>query len=154
MRVQGHAGVILKMVCQGLHLSCASDAFQMCKLADPDAISCAHAWTESMWRFARVRCGRCTDAIGITMTGEKEVLSLWLAQTEGAKFWLGLGGQSRGLPFAGNVEQLICRWLIPIITECTSGKKLDHQMTHQWMVPPIGAQPFDDGRMGVLRLQM
>ena len=27
-------------------------------------------------------------AIGITMTGEKEVLGLWLAQTEGAKFWL------------------------------------------------------------------
>ena len=27
-------------------------------------------------------------AIGITMTGNKEVLGLWLAQTEGAKFWL------------------------------------------------------------------
>ncbi len=27
-------------------------------------------------------------AIGITMNGEKEVLGLWLAQTEGAKFWL------------------------------------------------------------------
>ena len=27
-------------------------------------------------------------AIGITMSGEKEVLGLWLAQTEGAKFWL------------------------------------------------------------------
>jgi putative transposase len=27
-------------------------------------------------------------AIGVTMTGEKEVLGLWLAQTEGAKFWL------------------------------------------------------------------
>lgn len=27
-------------------------------------------------------------ATGITMTGEKEVLGLWLAQTEGAKFWL------------------------------------------------------------------
>ena len=27
-------------------------------------------------------------AIGITMAGEKEVLGLWLAQTEGAKFWL------------------------------------------------------------------
>ncbi|MFX5710023.1 transposase, partial [Acinetobacter baumannii] len=26
--------------------------------------------------------------IGITMDGEKEVLGLWLAQTEGAKFWL------------------------------------------------------------------
>lgn len=27
-------------------------------------------------------------AIGITMDGEKEVSGLWLAQTEGAKFWL------------------------------------------------------------------
>jgi transposase-like protein len=27
-------------------------------------------------------------AIGVTMAGEKEVLGLWLAQTEGAKFWL------------------------------------------------------------------
>jgi putative transposase len=27
-------------------------------------------------------------AIGITMSGEKEVLGLWIAQTEGAKFWL------------------------------------------------------------------
>ncbi len=27
-------------------------------------------------------------AIGIDMTGNKEVLGLWIAQTEGAKFWL------------------------------------------------------------------
>lgn len=27
-------------------------------------------------------------AIGIAMTGQKEVLGLWIAQTEGAKFWL------------------------------------------------------------------
>ena len=27
-------------------------------------------------------------ALGITMTGQKEVLGLWVAQTEGAKFWL------------------------------------------------------------------
>lgn len=27
-------------------------------------------------------------AIGITMTGDEEVRGLWLAQTEGAKFWL------------------------------------------------------------------
>ena len=27
-------------------------------------------------------------AIGITLAGEKEVLGMWLAQTEGAKFWL------------------------------------------------------------------
>lgn len=27
-------------------------------------------------------------AIGVTLAGEKEVLGMWLAQTEGAKFWL------------------------------------------------------------------
>ena len=27
-------------------------------------------------------------ALGISMTGEKELLGLWIAQTEGAKFWL------------------------------------------------------------------
>lgn len=27
-------------------------------------------------------------AIGVAMTGEKEVLGLWLANNEGAKFWL------------------------------------------------------------------
>jgi transposase-like protein len=27
-------------------------------------------------------------AIGIDMTGNKEVLGLWIAQNEGAKFWL------------------------------------------------------------------
>mgnify|MGYP001558549534 FL=1 len=27
-------------------------------------------------------------ALGISMTGEKEILGLWIAQTEGAKFWL------------------------------------------------------------------
>lgn len=29
-------------------------------------------------------------SIGINMVGEKEVLGLWIAQTEGAKFWLGV----------------------------------------------------------------
>ena len=27
-------------------------------------------------------------ALGINMDGEKELLGLWIAQTEGAKFWL------------------------------------------------------------------
>ena len=27
-------------------------------------------------------------ALGINMAGEKEILGLWIAQTEGAKFWL------------------------------------------------------------------
>ncbi len=39
-------------------------------------------------REGAVRVKAVYLAIGITMTGEKEVLGLWLAQTEGAKFWL------------------------------------------------------------------
>ena len=34
-------------------------------------------------------------AIGITMAGSKEVLGLWLAQEEGAKFWLQGGTELR-----------------------------------------------------------
>jgi len=39
-------------------------------------------------REGTVRVKAVYLAIGITMTGEKDVLGLWLAQTEGAKFWL------------------------------------------------------------------
>ena len=39
-------------------------------------------------REGAVRVKAVYLAIGVTMTGEKEVLGLWLAQTEGAKFWL------------------------------------------------------------------
>jgi putative transposase len=39
-------------------------------------------------REGAVRVKAVYLAIGITMQGEKEVLGLWLAQTEGAKFWL------------------------------------------------------------------
>ena len=39
-------------------------------------------------REGSVRVKAVYLAIGITMAGEKEVLGLWLAQTEGAKFWL------------------------------------------------------------------
>ncbi len=39
-------------------------------------------------REGTVRVKAVYMAIGITMSGEKEVLGLWLAQTEGAKFWL------------------------------------------------------------------
>jgi putative transposase len=39
-------------------------------------------------RDGAVRVKAVYLAIGITMAGEKEVLGLWLAQTEGAKFWL------------------------------------------------------------------
>lgn len=39
-------------------------------------------------REGAVRVKAVYLAIGVTLTGEKEVLGLWLAQTEGAKFWL------------------------------------------------------------------
>jgi putative transposase len=39
-------------------------------------------------REGAVRVKAVYLAIGITMAGEKEVLGLWLAQTEGAKFWM------------------------------------------------------------------
>jgi len=39
-------------------------------------------------REGAVRVKAVYLAIGISMSGEKEVLGLWLAQTEGAKFWL------------------------------------------------------------------
>ena len=39
-------------------------------------------------REGAVRVKAVYLAIGITMQGNKEVLGLWLAQTEGAKFWL------------------------------------------------------------------
>lgn len=39
-------------------------------------------------REGAVRIKAVYLAIGITMSGNKEVLGLWLAQTEGAKFWL------------------------------------------------------------------
>lgn len=39
-------------------------------------------------REGAVRVKAVYLAIGVTLSGEKEVLGLWLAQTEGAKFWL------------------------------------------------------------------
>lgn len=39
-------------------------------------------------RDGSVRVKAVYLAIGINMNGEKEVLGLWIAQTEGAKFWL------------------------------------------------------------------
>lgn len=39
-------------------------------------------------RDGAVRVKAVYLAIGVTLSGEKEVLGLWLAQTEGAKFWL------------------------------------------------------------------
>ncbi|EOA06886.1 transposase mutator type [Herbaspirillum frisingense GSF30] len=48
-------------------------------------------------REGTVRVKAVYLAIGITMDGEKEVLGLWLAQTEGAKFWLQVVTELRNL---------------------------------------------------------
>ena len=50
-------------------------------------------------------------AIGIDMTGNKEVLGLWIAQTEGAKFWLQV------------VTELKNRGLQDIFIACVDGLK-------------------------------
>ena len=39
-------------------------------------------------REGAVRVKAVYMAIGVNLQGEKEVLGLWLSQTEGAKFWL------------------------------------------------------------------
>lgn len=39
-------------------------------------------------REGAVRVKAVYLAIGVNLQGEKEVLGLWLSQTEGAKFWL------------------------------------------------------------------
>ena len=46
-------------------------------------------------REGAVRVKAVYLAIGVSMTGEKEVLGLWLAQTEGAKFWLQVATELR-----------------------------------------------------------
>ena len=48
-------------------------------------------------REGAVRVKAVYLAIGITMNGEKEVLGLWLTQTEGAKFWLQVVTELRNL---------------------------------------------------------
>jgi putative transposase len=50
-------------------------------------------------------------AIGINMQGEKEVLGLWVSQTEGAKFWLGV------------VTELKNRGIQDIFIACVDGLK-------------------------------
>lgn len=47
-------------------------------------LDCIHAKV----RDGAVRVKAVYLAIGITMAGEKEVLGLWMSQSEGAKFWL------------------------------------------------------------------
>jgi putative transposase len=48
-------------------------------------LDCIHAKVRDA---GAVRAKAVYLAIGINMNGEKEVLGLWIAQTEGAKFWL------------------------------------------------------------------
>jgi putative transposase len=50
-------------------------------------------------------------AMGINMDGEKEVLGLWLAETEGAKFWLGI------------ITELKNRGVDDILIACIDGLK-------------------------------
>ncbi len=62
-------------------------------------------------REGAVRVKAVYLAIGITMAGEKEVLGLWLAQTEGAKFWLQV------------VTELRNRGVQDILIACVDGLK-------------------------------
>lgn len=48
-------------------------------------------------------------AIGINVAGTKEVLGLWIAQTEGAKFWLQIVTELKNRGVADNINRL-CRW--------------------------------------------
>jgi hypothetical protein len=63
-------------------------------------------------REGAVRVKAVYLAIGVTMAGEKEVLGLWLAQTEDAKFWLRV------------VTQLRNRGVQDIFIACVDGLKV------------------------------
>lgn len=62
-------------------------------------------------RDGSVRAKAVYLAIGVNMAGEKEVLGLWLAQTEGAKFWLQV------------VTELRNRGVKDILIACVDGLK-------------------------------
>jgi len=62
-------------------------------------------------RDGSVRSKAVYLAIGVNMAGEKEVLGLWLAQTEGAKFWLQV------------VSELRNRGIKDILIACVDGLK-------------------------------
>ena len=62
-------------------------------------------------RDGSVRSKAVYLAIGVNMAGEKEVLGLWLAQTEGAKFWLQV------------VSELRNRGVKDILVACVDGLK-------------------------------
>ena len=59
----------------------------------------------------KVRAKAVYLSIGINMQGEKEVLGLWIAQSEGAKFWLQV------------VTELKDRGVADIFIACVDGLK-------------------------------
>ena len=71
-------------------------------------LDCIHAKVRDS---GMVRAKAVYLAIGIDMTGNKEVLGLWIAQTEGAKFWLQV------------VTELKNRGLQDIFIACVDGLK-------------------------------
>ena len=71
-------------------------------------LDCIHAKVRDS---GAVRAKAVYLAIGIDMTGNKEVLGLWIAQTEGAKFWLQV------------VTELKNRGLQDIFIACVDGLK-------------------------------
>ena len=75
-------------------------------------LDCIHAKVRDS---GAVRAKAVYLAIGIDMTGNKEVLGLWIAQTEGAKFWLQV------------VTELKNRGLQDIFIACVDGLKGFHE---------------------------
>ena len=75
-------------------ISCVTDAVcDEVKLWQARPLDAIYAIVYMDCIHVKVQCGAVRVkavylAIGINMSGEKEVLGLWLAQTEGAKFWL------------------------------------------------------------------
>jgi len=71
-------------------------------------LDCIHVKTRDA---GAVRAKAVYLALGISMTGEKEILGLWIAQTEGAKFWLQV------------VTELKNRGVADIFIACVDGLK-------------------------------
>lgn len=70
-------------------------------------LDCLHAKV----RDGAVRVKAVYMALGVNMSGEKEILGLWIAQTEGAKFWLQV------------VNELRNRGVQDIFVACVDGLK-------------------------------
>jgi putative transposase len=71
-------------------------------------LNCIHVKTRDS---GAVRAKAIYLALGINMAGEKEILGLWIAQTEGAKFWLQV------------VTELKNRGVADILIACVFGLK-------------------------------